>query len=85
MDQWHELQPGAGGRGSRRQHEKRSQDDDVYLIGNKGAESRNLILLLILRVVEFQINAELLRSFLERSGVGGTPAALGSGLDKADG
>ncbi len=67
-------------------HVERGQDDDVdRRVLVELVECRDLVLELVLGVVELEVDAQLLRGLLEGRGVGGAPAALGTGLDEADG
>jgi len=47
-------------------------------------ESRNLVLYLALRIVDFQRDAELLGCFVKGCVIGGTPCTFRAGLDKAN-
>ena len=62
----------------------RRERDDVDLLLDEGADGLDLVLLLLLRVGEFQLDAGLGRGFLDRFGVGRAPAALGADLGEAE-
>ena len=67
-------------------HVERGQDDDVdRRVLVELVECRDLVLELVLGVVELEVDAQLLRRLLEGRRVGRAPAALGTGLDEADG
>ena len=66
-------------------HVERGEDDDVdRWVLVELVERRDLVLELVLRVVELEVDAELRRGLLEGGRVRGAPAALGPGLDEAD-
>ena len=62
----------------------RREGDHVDLLRDEGADRLDLVLLLLLRVGELQLDAGLLGRRLDRLGVGGAPFALGADLREAE-
>src|SRR5262249_39587034 len=63
----------------------RREGDDVDLLRDVVADGLDLVLLLLLRVGELQVDAGRLRRALDGVGVGAAPTALGTDLREAEG